>query len=117
MQVEVRSRGIEGGRELTEYVNRRLGFALGRFGDAVKRVRVVIEDVNGPRGGLDKRCVVTASGDGFEHRVVEVHDVEVHGAVNRAVSAMGRALSRALRRLHDDVGRATVVQFRSGGSR
>ncbi len=100
MRVEVRSRGIEGGRELTDYVRRRLGFALGRFGDSIRRVHVRIEDVNGPRGGLDKRCMVTATGNGFDERAVEVHDVDVRGAVNQAASAMGRAISRALDRSH-----------------
>ena len=116
MRVEVRSRGIEGGRELTDHVRRRLAFALGRFGDSIRRVRVRIEDVNGPRGGMDKRCVVRVSGNGFDERVVEVHDVDVHGAVNQAVSAMGRALSRALDRFRKDVAGANVGAARAGGT-
>ena len=43
---------------LSTYIQRRLVFALGRFGRRVERVLVRVEDTNGPKGGIDKRCRV-----------------------------------------------------------
>ncbi len=39
-------------REVSEV----LGHALERFGSHVRHVMVSIQDVNGPRGGIDKQC-------------------------------------------------------------
>ena len=38
-----------------ERIERRLGFALSRFGDRIGHVTVHLNDVNGPRGGIDQR--------------------------------------------------------------
>lgn len=40
---------------LRQYVERRLRFALGRFAHRLDQLQVRLEDVNGPRGGLDQR--------------------------------------------------------------
>ena len=42
-------------RDLTE---RRVRFVLRRLGWMVPRAEVKMSDVNGPRGGIDKRCQV-----------------------------------------------------------
>ncbi len=48
-------------RELTE---RRVRFVLRRLGWLVPRAEVQMSDVNGPRGGIDKRCQVELRTDG-----------------------------------------------------
>ena len=37
-------------------VRRQLGMKLGKFGQAIERVSVRVEDVNGLRGGVDTEC-------------------------------------------------------------
>jgi hypothetical protein len=39
---------------LPDHIERRLRFALARFGSRVERVIVFLHDRNGPRGGIDK---------------------------------------------------------------
>src|SRR5690606_30873617 len=39
-----------------DYVRQKLAARLAPFGKRVERASVRIEDVNGPRGGIDKRC-------------------------------------------------------------
>ena len=46
--------------QLRAYAERRLSFALRRFQEHVRHVRVRLTDVNGPRHGVDARCAVTA---------------------------------------------------------
>ena len=58
MQLQVRGRNIELTEALRAHVERRLQFALSRFGQRIGRVLVRLADVNGPRGGDDKSCHV-----------------------------------------------------------
>lgn len=57
-------RFVDRSNQLTEALRERgersLFFALSRFGEQVQHVTVYAEDVNGPRGGADKRCRMEA---------------------------------------------------------
>jgi hypothetical protein len=47
-------------KELRTRVAEALETALGRLGQCLRRVDVYLTDVNGPRGGPDKRCRIVA---------------------------------------------------------
>lgn len=96
MRVDIHGHGLEVGPEQKERVERRLGFALGRFGDHVGRVTVYLADVNGPRGGADKRCKVVAEALGHGLVVVEDTDACLDTAIDRAADRIGRAVRRRL---------------------
>ena len=49
-------------QELRSHIERRVGFALLRFTDALSSVLVRLDDLNGPKGGFDKRCLVHLPG-------------------------------------------------------
>ena len=57
MQVSFESRDPEA-VQLREVALRRVQFAMRRLTWMVPRARVQLSDVNGPRGGVDKRCQV-----------------------------------------------------------
>ena len=63
MQVLFKSRHPQAG-ELRELAERRVRFVLRRLGWLVPRAEVLMSDVNGPRGGIDKRCQVELRTDG-----------------------------------------------------
>lgn len=96
--------------ELREYIERRSRFALGRLADELLDVVVVLEDLNGPRGGVDKRCLVQLHGPVVREVVVEGTDVAWGPAIDRALSLAGRAVVRALDRARGEAAR------RSGGA-
>ncbi len=50
--------------QLREPSLERVRFALRRLSSLVPRARVQFSDVNGPRGGVDKRCQVELSTEG-----------------------------------------------------
>ncbi|KKK73076.1 hypothetical protein LCGC14_2897460 [marine sediment metagenome] len=86
---------------LREYIDRRLYFALGRFGAAIDHVNVRVGDVNGPRaGGVDKHCqiVVKLRTSGSNSIAVDDHDQNLRAAVARASSRAGRTVARAVER-------------------
>lgn len=98
MRIFFRIRRIDDADSVRTYAERRLHFSLGRFAAHIERVLVQLEDVNGPRGGVDKVCQIAVrlrpSGTVF----VEESDGDVFAGVARAVERTGQAVSRALSR-------------------
>ena len=84
---------------LAEHTTRKIHQHLSRFAHHVRRVDVRVSDVNGPRGGRDKRCLITARGVGFAPlRVEELHEdfyLGVDRALHRLAEAIGRSVARA----------------------
>lgn len=107
MRVTIVRRGVLLDEPLRSFVHDKIDTSLGRLHRAIRSVRVQIEDTNGPRGGLDKRCVVTVSGDRFEPCVVETRDVSMQAAVAQALHIAARSLIRALQRDRDASGLAS----------
>jgi ribosome-associated translation inhibitor RaiA len=95
MRLSIRARGLELSDELRDHVTRRLSFALARVSPLLRRVDVTLEDVNGPKGGIDKVCRVRARGPGLREIVVEERHSDVMAAVDVAASRAGRAVLRA----------------------
>ena len=85
---------------LREYIDRRLYFALGRFGPAIDHLSVRVGDVNGPRGGVDKHCqiVVKLRASGSNPIAIDDNDESLHAAIARATARVGRTVARALDR-------------------
>lgn len=81
-----------------ERLERRLHFALGRFSGHVQRVSVYLSDVNGPRGGADKLCRITAEMPGHGRAVVEGVDDSLMVAIDRTAERVGQAVRRRLDR-------------------
>ncbi len=57
MKLQFRSNDLKG-RRWQQRTADRLRQALGRLRGRVSRIQVRLDDVNGPAGGVDKRCVV-----------------------------------------------------------
>lgn len=106
MNIEIRTRGFSLTPGLRTHVERRLEFALDRHAERITRVRVVVGDVNGPRGGADKRCRVEVRlrGGGTVHATVV--DADAYVAIGTAAHRAARALARAV-----DRERATMLEL------
>lgn len=81
-----------------DYLRRKLGRKLGKFGIAIERVSVRIEDVNGPRGGADKRCEIKTVLSGLPSVVVTRVHHSLQAAMDGALERVGHAVGRALQR-------------------
>ena len=82
-------------RDLTE---RRVRFVLRRLGWLVPRAEVHMSDVNGGRGGIDKRCQVALKTDGSGSVVVTSVSREWRTALDNALARAARSLMRLWRR-------------------
>lgn len=108
--IEVRSKADCTEQEVRQFTERRVRFALDRFRQT-RRVAVFIEDVNGPKGGADKRCRIVAE-FGFASVVIEEVRPAWQSAVARAVRRLSRKLAQELKRVnrsHVHVSRRTEV--------
>jgi putative sigma-54 modulation protein len=106
VNVEIRTRGFVLTAALRSHVERRLEFALDRYQDRIARIRVVLADVNGPKGGDDKSCRIELRLRGGRALRVTAVDGDAYAAIGAAAHRAGRALARALHRE-----RATVVEL------
>jgi ribosome-associated translation inhibitor RaiA len=100
MQVLFQSRHPEAA-ELRELTERRVRFVLRRLGWLVPRVDVQMSDVNGPRGGIDKRCQVELRTDGAGSVVVASVAGDWRTALDNALARAARFLMRLWRRGND----------------
>ena len=119
MNVTIKTRAIQLSSQEEEALVHNITRALSRH-ERVIHVVAVCEDVNGPRGGVDKYCRLTAQGPGLGMVVVEERDTVLGRAVDRAAQRLTRAVVRSLgrrrrRRQAFHRGLAPVEQFRAGG--
>lgn len=100
MRTSVRASGFEVSEALRSYVERRLLFALARFGGRIKSVTVRFVDLNGPRGGVDKRCRMLARLVPRGDVRVEKTDGDLYAAIDRAAERLGQSVAREMARRH-----------------
>ena len=98
MQIQIRARHVAVTEALHAHVERRLGFALARFGARIGRVLVRFSDPNGHRGGVDKRCQIDVGLRPSGRVRGEDTDADLGVAVNRAADRVARAVARVLER-------------------
>ena len=98
MKLNLRTRGIPMSQALRKHVEKRVRFALGRFGERVRAVHVQLTDVNGPRGGEDVECLVEASLAPTGTVRISETSLDPFRAVARASDRIGYRLRRHLDR-------------------
>ncbi len=81
-----------------DYLRRKLGRRLGKFGRVIERTSVRVEDVNGPRGGVDKRCKIKVVLSGLPSVVVEERHHSLQAAMDRSLARVERAVRQAAQR-------------------
>ena len=97
MQVLFKSRHPQAA-ELRDLTERRVRFVLRRLSWLVPRAEVQMSDVNGPRGGIDKRCQVELRTDGAGSVVVTSTASDWRTALDNALARAARFLMRLWRR-------------------
>ena len=89
---------------------RQVRFAMRRLAWLVPRAHVRLTDVNGPRGGVDKRCRVELRAPGSGTVVVTSIARDWRSALQDAVSRAVRAMRRAWQRARDRARSAPAIE-------
>ncbi|HUZ45895.1 MAG TPA: HPF/RaiA family ribosome-associated protein [Terriglobia bacterium] len=100
MELELHVRGTHFAETLRRYAERRFRFALRRFTHHVKRLRIDVEDVNGPRGGVDKQCRILADVAPSGKLVLREKDAHLYAAMDRAADRLKHSVCRDIQRRH-----------------
>ena len=110
MQVQVRTDNhLPNSEEFTDWVRGEVEGALGeRFHGQVRRVDVFVQDLNGHKHGVDKRCSIEVSLDGHAPVAAEHKSTSVDDAISGAVDKVLRGLEHTLGRLRDKGGRVSM---------
>ena len=109
MKIGIKCRGFSLTSAIAGRVHKRLDFLLGGRIRRLRRVDVTLSDLNGPRGGVDKRCLIKVSIDGLRPVVIEDVQSDLHMAIDRAA---GRASRTVVRRMALDNSRRRATAQR-----
>lgn len=100
MQIKIQARDFSMTEAIRQYVERRIRYALSNSYQHIKRIMVRLSDINGPRGGDDKRCHIELLVPGQTLIVADTKS-DLYSAVNSASFRARRSLGRWVRRTRD----------------
>lgn len=98
MTISIRVRDVEWNDELRNKVERSLDFALDRYHTQVDHVSVYVADLNGPKGGVDKLCQITATLKRGKPVMILERGADLVATINRALGRLGHSLGRNIQR-------------------
>jgi putative sigma-54 modulation protein len=95
VKVEIRQRDVEVTEDLRAHVERRVGLALGRFGDRIGRVMVRFSGPDGRTGEKATRCQIDVNLRPQSVRAGDA-DADLFAAVDNASDRVSRSVARIL---------------------
>jgi putative sigma-54 modulation protein len=101
MQVDIQSLGFSLTPALSDYAGKRIDYSLSFASDRIARLIVRLSDINGRRGGKDKRCLLELRLKGATGIVIEDVEADLYAAIDRATDRARRALVRKLDHLRE----------------
>jgi ribosome-associated translation inhibitor RaiA len=99
MQINVQARGFTLTTAIEAHLQRQLRFAFDHLGNRISRVFVRLSDINGRRGGIDKRCQLQVQLADTREVVIADVQPDLYVAVSRAVQRAASTITRRLGRL------------------
>ena len=99
MQIRVHGNRVDVGDKLRHHVESRADSAFKRLGSWVRRVTVSLDDINGPRGGVCKRCLVVVTTRSIGQIVVRATNTDIFASVSSAIRRAGLSLARKAKEL------------------
>ena len=102
MRIDIQTRGFALTDSIRNHCERRMRFALGPTSGHLTGIAIRLADVNGPKGGADKRCMIKATIPGAPTIVVGQEEPNLYAAIDLAADRMARTLSRRLQRTWRD---------------
>lgn len=94
MEIAIRARHVGWNEELRQQIERSIEFAVDRHRSRIGRISVYLSDLNGPRGGVDKVCQMTADIRGARPVLILERGDDLLGMVNRAARRLGYRIGR-----------------------
>ena len=96
MRLDIRSMHLVLDNGALDHIRRRFEHGLDHFTRYILRVRILLSDVNGPKGGADKHCLVQLQLRGAPEIVIKEEGVVLFSVIDRAAGRLAVAVSRAI---------------------
>lgn len=77
-----------------DHAQKKVLFILRRFEEMIDSIHIKLEDLNGPRGGVDKRCLINVTCSGNSDCIARFHHANPLAAIVGATNTIKRQLSR-----------------------
>ncbi|MFT6806412.1 MAG: putative sigma-54 modulation protein [Glaciecola sp.] len=99
MNIQVKFRNIKKSSGAIKRVSKRLVLALAfaRAQDAIQSVTIIVSNVNGPKGGVDKLCRLLIKSDHLPDIVITENQANIRTAVDRCIARARQTLFRKLK--------------------
>lgn len=98
MRMTIQASGFDMTRALHAYTEHRLATALGWARDHMRKLAVSLSDINGPRGGVDKRCKIQVQLAGGREIIIDDVEADLYAAIDRAADRADRAVVKQVGR-------------------
>ena len=98
MQINIHSKNFSLTDALRNYAKRRLSFSLTHKNQYIYKVMMRLSDINGPRGGTDKRCHLLVQLNGIPDVVVEDIQSDMYVSIDHACERASRTIVRKINR-------------------
>ena len=96
MQINISSRKFTMTDALSAYAKKRLNFALDNKSEHIQKVNMRLSDINGTRGGTDKRCLLQIVLNGMPDIVIEDVQTNIYSAIDFACDRASRTVVRKI---------------------
>jgi putative sigma-54 modulation protein len=101
MQLDIQARGFSLTAGILNYTEQKMQFALQRGDNYITHTRIRLADINGPRGGVDKKCQIELKLAGEKNIVIEDTQSDLYYAIDRATERCMRTLNRRQQRARE----------------
>jgi ribosome hibernation promoting factor len=98
MEIAVRIRDLDWNENFQQLVERRINYAVDRHKHRIGRISVCLSDLNGPRGGVDKLCQMTADVRGIGTVLITETGSDLAEAIGNAARRLGLRIGRSIER-------------------
>lgn len=113
MKIAIRARHVGWNEDFQQQVERSIEFAVDRHRSRIDRISVYLTDLNGPRGGADKLCQITADLRGTNPILILERGDDLLAVVNRATRRLGYRIGRTIHRRRTQGARAYRATIRA----
>ena len=98
MKILIQTKGLEDNQTIKHHGINQTHATLYRFDHLIKHIEIFIADENGPRGGIDKSCLIKVKMETGSELVIRAMAATSYAAMGGALSRTKQSLSRHLKR-------------------
>ena len=111
MQLTIYKTNVDATASLLDYIDTKMSSSLERMADHIDDITIRIADLNGPRGGEDKRCTVSVTLASKQTTLIAETDSCMYKAVDKVCSRLKRSIRRRVRRTFQSHRRNRLVKY------